>query len=64
MPEELLAVEYPQLVAWPESDSVKSVGVKKDGSSICCSASSILALADNKSWFVDTNLSFGKTILG
>ena len=62
--QELAVVEYPQLVAWLEFDSVKSVGVKNDGSSFYCSAFSTLALAKNGSWIVDEDSSFGTTRLG
>ena len=59
-----MVVEYPQLVAWPEFDSVKPVGVKNDGSSFYCSAFSALALVENGSWIVDEDLRFGETRLG
>ena len=59
-----MVVEYPQLVAWLESDLMEPVGVKNNGSSFYCSAFSTLALADDGSWFVDEDLSFGKTRLG
>jgi len=64
VPEELLVVEYPQLVEWLGFDSVKSVGVKNDGSSFYRSAFSALALVENGSWIVDEDSSFGETRLG
>ena len=59
-----MVVEYPQLVAWLESDSVEPVSVKNDGYSFYCSTFSTIALVDNGSWFVDEDSRFGKTRLG
>ena len=59
-----MVVGYPQLVAWLGFDSVKSVGMKNDGSSFYCSAFSTLALVENGSWIVDADSSFGETRLG
>ena len=62
--EELMVAEYPQLVAWLEFDLVKPVGMKNGGSSFYCSAFSTLALAENGSWVVGENSSFGTIRLG
>ena len=59
-----MVVEYSQLVAWLGFDSVKSVGMKNDGSSFYGSVFSALALVENGSWIVDEDSSFGETRLG
>ena len=54
-----VAAEYPQLVAGLESGSVKLAGVKKDGCLVGSLVGLTLALANNGSWIVDDDSSFG-----